>query len=104
MGGSAFLSVVVSFCAAEEGPESREEAKKARGGRMQHRGEGGGGERGKELRRLKSQNPKKKEDRRRRDGASEVKKWEGMGGGRGPRQEAGWRRGYVQEETHQQGV
>lgn len=56
------------------------------------------------MRRLKSQNPKKKEDRRRRDGASEVKKWEGMGGGWGPRQEAGWRRGYVQEETHQQGV
>lgn len=31
----------VSFCAAEEGPESAEEA---RGGRMQHRGEDGGGE------------------------------------------------------------
>lgn len=46
-GSCAFLLIVVSFCAAEEGPESREEAKKARGGRMQHRGEGGGGERGK---------------------------------------------------------
>lgn len=35
-----FLWTVVSSCAAEEGPESREEAKEARGGRMQHRGEG----------------------------------------------------------------
>lgn len=33
----------VSSCAAEEGLESGQDTKEARGGRMQHQGEGGGG-------------------------------------------------------------
>lgn len=46
---------------------------------MQHRGEDGGGEQGKEVRRLKIPKPLEKAERRRREGASELEKWEGMG-------------------------
>lgn len=59
--GVLFLSyrhTFVSSCAPEEGSESRQESKEAQGGRMQHRGEGGGdGEEGGGRRRLKSQSP-----------------------------------------------
>lgn len=69
----------VSFCRAEEGPESGGGGEG--GTRRLHAtsSEDGGGEQGKEVRRLKIPKPLEKAERRRREGASELEKWKGMG-------------------------
>lgn len=89
------------------GSESRQESEEARGGRMQHQGEGG--RRWRRGRKLKSQNLERKEDRRKKwrrkrrrsrsERASPVEQQVGRyerrwGGGEveGPGEQAGWRR------------
>lgn len=62
----------------KKGRSPGEETKEARGGCMQHQGEDGGGEQGKEVRRLKILKPLEEAERR-REGASELEKWKGMG-------------------------
>lgn len=62
----------------KKGRSPGEETKEARGGCMQHQGEDGGGEQGKEVRRLKIPKPLEEAERR-REGASELEKWKGMG-------------------------
>lgn len=62
----------------KKGRSPGEETKEARGGCMQHQDEDGGGEQGKEVRRLKIPKPLEEAERR-REGASELEKWKGMG-------------------------
>lgn len=99
------------------GSESRQESEEARGGRMQHQGEGG--RRWRRGRKLKSQNLERKEDRRkrwsrkrrrrRRERASPVeqqvgryeRRW-GVGRWRVLESRQAGGGGDVQEETHQQ--